>query len=231
MANDRLPCPAAAANGVESPPGGGACTNPHNGFLPAATLGLGGTAQLFGYFRSPNNNDYAGSGGVITSATPAVFATRAINNPDDFGGRITGPVTYVQAATANTRNFYADNPYTGATVVTGSVLQLIDEGRLYGNLLSSMPLCFNLFGLLKLDLAFASRVLGELFPDLAGAKVGAVLFEHSPGRGDPALTGDHSAFDALIRYETTSAVAGALAVLRGSATRLETTTRRDTSSP
>jgi len=40
MANDRLPCPAAAANGVESPPGGGACTNPHNGFLPAATLGL-----------------------------------------------------------------------------------------------------------------------------------------------------------------------------------------------
>lgn len=41
MANDRLPCPASAAsNGVESPAGGGACTNPHDGFLPAATLGL-----------------------------------------------------------------------------------------------------------------------------------------------------------------------------------------------
>ena len=40
MANDRLPCPAAAPNGVESPVGGGACTNPHDGFLPAATLGL-----------------------------------------------------------------------------------------------------------------------------------------------------------------------------------------------
>lgn len=41
MANDRLPCPASAAsNGVESPVGGGACTNPYDGFLPAATLGL-----------------------------------------------------------------------------------------------------------------------------------------------------------------------------------------------
>lgn len=89
---------------------------------------------------------------------------------------------------------------------------LIDEGRLYSNLLSSMPLCFNLFGLLKLDLAFASRVIGELFPNLAGAKVQAVLFEHSPGRGDPALTGDHSAFDAFIRYETTTGRTGFVAV-------------------
>lgn len=89
---------------------------------------------------------------------------------------------------------------------------LIDEGRLYGNLLSSMPLCFNLFGLLKLDLAFASRVLGELFPELSGAKVQAVLFEHSPGRGDPALTADHSAFDVLIRYETPAGRKGFVAV-------------------
>lgn len=41
MANDRLPCPASAAsNGQESPVGGGACTNPYDGFFPAATLGL-----------------------------------------------------------------------------------------------------------------------------------------------------------------------------------------------
>ncbi|MCE9570460.1 MAG: prepilin-type N-terminal cleavage/methylation domain-containing protein [Rhodocyclales bacterium] len=41
MANDRLPCPASAAsNGVESPVGGGVCTDPHGGFLPAVTLGL-----------------------------------------------------------------------------------------------------------------------------------------------------------------------------------------------
>lgn len=41
-ANGRLPCPAAPdSTGVESPSGGGACTNPWNGFLPAITLGLG----------------------------------------------------------------------------------------------------------------------------------------------------------------------------------------------
>jgi prepilin-type N-terminal cleavage/methylation domain-containing protein len=44
LRNGRFPCPAApAATGVESPAGGGACTNPYNGFLPAATLGIGPT--------------------------------------------------------------------------------------------------------------------------------------------------------------------------------------------
>jgi hypothetical protein len=89
---------------------------------------------------------------------------------------------------------------------------MIDEARLYGNLLSSMPLAFNIFGLLKLDLSFASRVLVELFPDLGGAKVQAVLFEHSPGRGDPALTGDHSAFDVFLRYETPAGRKGFVAI-------------------
>ena len=41
LANGRLPCPASAtSNGVESPVGGGACTNSYNGFLPAVTLGF-----------------------------------------------------------------------------------------------------------------------------------------------------------------------------------------------
>lgn len=41
MANDRLPCPAVdAATGIESPVGGGVCTNPYNGFFPAVTVGL-----------------------------------------------------------------------------------------------------------------------------------------------------------------------------------------------
>ena len=41
VSNNRLPCPATAASaGVESPAGGGACTNNYNGFVPAVTLGL-----------------------------------------------------------------------------------------------------------------------------------------------------------------------------------------------
>jgi prepilin-type N-terminal cleavage/methylation domain-containing protein len=41
MANDRLPCPASStSNGVESLVSPGVCTNPHDGFFPAATLGM-----------------------------------------------------------------------------------------------------------------------------------------------------------------------------------------------
>jgi len=44
LTNGRLPCPAAPnTTGLESPIGGGACTNFYNGFVPAATLGLAGT--------------------------------------------------------------------------------------------------------------------------------------------------------------------------------------------
>jgi len=39
--NGRLPCPAITTSyGVEDPPGGGTCTNPYDGFVPAATLGV-----------------------------------------------------------------------------------------------------------------------------------------------------------------------------------------------
>jgi prepilin-type N-terminal cleavage/methylation domain-containing protein len=41
IANGRLPCPASAGSlGIESPAGGGDCTNYYNGFLPAVTLGF-----------------------------------------------------------------------------------------------------------------------------------------------------------------------------------------------
>ncbi|MFZ5503357.1 MAG: prepilin-type N-terminal cleavage/methylation domain-containing protein [Pseudomonadota bacterium] len=39
--NGRLPCPAIlSSSGVESPSGGGNCTNFYNGYVPAATLGI-----------------------------------------------------------------------------------------------------------------------------------------------------------------------------------------------
>jgi type II secretory pathway pseudopilin PulG len=41
LANGRLPCPASPTSaGVESPVGGGVCTHPYTGFVPAVTLGL-----------------------------------------------------------------------------------------------------------------------------------------------------------------------------------------------
>jgi hypothetical protein len=69
--------------------------------------------------------------------------------------------------------------------------------------LPPQPATFNLFGPLKQKLPLATAVLAQLCPDLAGT-VTAILFEHSPSRGDPAFTCDGTAFDALLRLTLAS---------------------------
>jgi hypothetical protein len=76
---------------------------------------------------------------------------------------------------------------------------LINAERLATNLLSSMPLTFNLLAPWGHALERASSYLIELLPAFTGA-ARQLLFEHSPGRGNPKFTGDFTAFDALIRY-------------------------------
>lgn len=75
LINGRLPCPASAvSNGFESPAGGGVCTNPFNGFLPAVTLGLSGvdtSGYLVDAWRlNQNRIRYA-----VTSANDSAFTT------------------------------------------------------------------------------------------------------------------------------------------------------------
>src|SRR6202035_3939509 len=65
--------------------------------------------------------------------------------------------------------------------------------------LSSMPLTFNLLAPWGHALERASGYLIELLPAFTGS-ARQLLFEHSPGRGNPKFTGDYIAFDALIRY-------------------------------
>jgi hypothetical protein len=67
------------------------------------------------------------------------------------------------------------------------------------NLLSSMPLTFNLLAPWGHALERASSYLIELLPAFTGS-ARQLLFEHSPGRGNSKFTSDHTAFDALIRY-------------------------------
>ena len=73
-----------------------------------------------------------------------------------------------------------------------------DVDRLKTNLLSSQPLAFNLFGPLARDLALATRFVAELLPGTL-TSVTDILFEHSPGRGDPRFTGDRTAYDVVLR--------------------------------
>lgn len=77
--------------------------------------------------------------------------------------------------------------------------KLISEPKIWENLLSSQPLAFNLFGELHFDLKLATRFFRKLYPESV-SEVTNVLFEHSPGRGNPEYSGDHSAFDVFIEF-------------------------------
>jgi hypothetical protein len=93
----RLPCPASAtSNGLESPVGGGACTNPYNGFVPAATLGLSGS-ETSGYLldRWGGRVRYA----VTIASTGAATTTDGIKTATTL---VFGPAADVRICTTST---------------------------------------------------------------------------------------------------------------------------------
>ncbi len=77
--------------------------------------------------------------------------------------------------------------------------KLYGKPRIFDNLLSSQPLCFNAFGELSRDLDAATRVMRRMLGHRL-VRVIRVEFEHSPGRRDPLFTSDHSAFDVYVEY-------------------------------
>lgn len=89
---------------------------------------------------------------------------------------------------------------------------LIDQARLLCNLLSSMPLAFNAFAVLRGDRDLAARVLRALVPGVDIKVISDVLFEHSPGRQNLSLTGDRSAFDVAFVYERSDGQRGLIAI-------------------
>ena len=81
--------------------------------------------------------------------------------------------------------------------------KLFDRPRIFNDLLSSQPLCFNLFGELSFDVPLASTLISDL-TDGRFTEVASVAFEHSPGRGDPRYLNDRSAFDVFLQCRTPS---------------------------
>lgn len=73
---------------------------------------------------------------------------------------------------------------------------IIEEDRLFNNLLSSQPLCFNFFGELYADKDFGLLVLKTFYPDLT--KLVSVNFEFAPAIN---YTNDRSAFDIAFEVE------------------------------
>jgi hypothetical protein len=76
--------------------------------------------------------------------------------------------------------------------------QTFDEARLRNNLLSSMPMCFNLFGELDGDPDRLTTAGAALFGTSAPGD--RIEFEWSPGRLDSDYTGDRTAFDAALFF-------------------------------
>ena len=136
-----------------------------------------------------------------------------IHQSRDGGQRRLGSLISTTAADAG-RNFLS--PAVAHLVHREVTYQergaLIERRRLYGNLLSSQPLAFNLFAPLRFNLHFAAKVIRCLLPDIDIAKILRVQFEHSPGRLDPALTGDRSSFDVAIIYERADGERGLIAI-------------------
>jgi PD-(D/E)XK nuclease superfamily len=79
--------------------------------------------------------------------------------------------------------------------------KVIQEPRIWNNLLSSQPLAFNLFGELKLNKELATTIFKKLYPEKNIKQVTAIEFEYSPERRSQKYTGDSSAFDIFIEYK------------------------------
>jgi hypothetical protein len=73
---------------------------------------------------------------------------------------------------------------------------IIEEDRLFNDLLSSQPLCFNFFGELKADTNFALTILNGLGFELTAVR--NVIFEYAPSKN---YTTDNSVFDVAIEVE------------------------------
>lgn len=73
---------------------------------------------------------------------------------------------------------------------------LMEQKRLFNNLLSSQPLCFNFFGELNADKDFGLLVLQKYYPLLT--KLNRVIFEYAPVEN---YTKDNSAFDIAFEVE------------------------------
>ena len=107
--------------------------------------------------------------------------------------------------TPNTRDAVA------ARLATPQPEQMLDEERLWSDLLSSMPMCFNLFGELWNDRTLATSALRAWGVDAPG-EVDRINFEWSPGRLDRDYLHNKSAFDAAFILRLPNAEKGVVGV-------------------
>lgn len=120
-ANGRLPCPASpSATGAEDPPGGGPCTTPRNGFLPAVTLGITPTdAQGYALDSWGNPIRYA----VTTANSNAFTAGTGIKNA--WSGTMSPDLQVCNTSAGMTGTTCA----TGKALTSSAVAVILSTGK------------------------------------------------------------------------------------------------------
>lgn len=113
-----------------------------------------------------------------------------------------GSILDAKAALAG-RNFLtpAIHTYVRHSLIMREEGAAMDEQRLFANALSSMPMSFNLFAPLALDLQLATAVFRSLLPGFV-ASVEEIRFETSPGRREARFLDDGTAFDLAVEVIT-----------------------------
>lgn len=128
--------------------------------------------------------------------------------------RLLGSRIPVDVARATGANFLSDAAFKAVQhrLANPQPRETLDSDRLYCDLLSSMPMCFNLFAELQADLRLADRAVHTWWPDVPGTVVD-VLFEWSPGR---QILGEYlenrSAFDVAFILDLGDGKQGVLGV-------------------
>lgn len=132
----------------------------------------------------------------------------------DRKSRKLGSRVELEYAREHGRNFLTDSALAAARcrLANPEPHQTLNADRLWCDLLSSMPMCFNLFGELSNDLVLADHAVHTWWHDVPG-RVSAVRFEWSPGRG---LKGEYlenrSAFDVAFELVLDDGSRGVLGV-------------------
>jgi hypothetical protein len=117
-------------------------------------------------------------------------------------GRPLGSRLEASFAAETWANFLTPGAAARARLELTTTVGVMEETRMLTNLLSSQPLCFNLFADLDTDPdhRLATAWARRLWPRRV-ERVTAIRFEYSPGRGVADYLDNRSAFDVFIEYE------------------------------
>jgi hypothetical protein len=129
------------------------------------------------------------------------------------GGRQIGSMLESEAAKRDLQNFLTDRTKAAVEhrVKNREKYQQINRTRLYTNMLSSMPMCFNLFGELWENPESAAVAVSKWFPDMECQRA-KLLFEWSPGRRDERYLNNGSAFDAAFLLDLSDGSRGVVGI-------------------